>query len=49
MYPETRAVIGGFVIIDVSSREEAQEWAARFALACRCAQGVREIRFHPLV
>jgi hypothetical protein len=48
-YPETKAVIGGFVIIDVSSGQEALEWAARFAVACRCAQEVREIMFDPLV
>jgi hypothetical protein len=48
-YPETKAVIGGFVIIDVPSREEALEWAAKFAVACRCAQEVREIMFDPLV
>lgn len=48
-YPETKAVIGGFVILDVSSRQEALEWAARFAVACRCAQEVREIMFDPLV
>ncbi len=42
-YPETKAVIGGFSIVDVSSREEALEWAARMAEACRCAQEVREI------
>jgi hypothetical protein len=48
-YPETKAVIGGFVILDVSSRQEALEWPARFAVACRCAQEVREIMFDPLV
>jgi hypothetical protein len=48
-YPETKAVIGGFVIVDVPSRQEALEWAARFAVACRCAQEVREILFDPLV
>jgi hypothetical protein len=48
-YPETKAVIGGFVIIDVPSREAALEWAAKFAVACRCAQEVREIMFDPLV
>jgi hypothetical protein len=48
-YPETKAVIGGFVIIDESSREAALEWAAKFAAACRCAQEVREIMFDPLV
>jgi hypothetical protein len=45
----TKAVIGGFVIIDVSSREAALEWAAKFAAACRCAQEVREIMFDPFV
>ncbi|MGB7982742.1 MAG: YciI family protein [Candidatus Nanopelagicales bacterium] len=48
-YPETKAVIGGFVIIDVPSLEEALEWAAKFAVACRCAQEVREIMFDPRV
>ncbi|MET3651999.1 YciI family protein [Dyella japonica] len=44
---ETKAVIGGFSIIEVSSREEAHRWAARIAVACRCAQEVREIMFDP--
>jgi hypothetical protein len=48
-YPEAKAVIGGFVTIDVPSRETALEWAAKFAAACRCAQEVREIMFDPLV
>ena len=45
--PETKAVIGGFSIIEVPSREEALAWAARIAEACRCAQEVREIMFDP--
>jgi hypothetical protein len=45
--PETKAVIGGFSIIEVASREDALTWAARFAEACRCAQEVREIMFDP--
>jgi hypothetical protein len=48
-YPETKAVIGGFAIVDVDSRQEALAWAARFAAACRCPQEVREIMFDPLV
>lgn len=48
-YPETKAVIGGFVILDVPSREEALAWAAKFAVACRCEQEVREIMFDPHV
>ena len=45
--PETKAVVGGFSILEVSSREEALAWAARIAKACRCAQEVREIMFDP--
>lgn len=48
-YPETKAVIGGFSVVDVSSREEALAWAARIAVACRCAQEVREIGPDPNV
>jgi len=39
---EQKAYIGGFSVVDVASREEALEWAARIAVACRCAQEVRE-------
>jgi hypothetical protein len=46
-YPETKAVIGGFSIIEVPSREEALAWAAKLAVACRCPQEVREIMYDP--
>jgi hypothetical protein len=46
-YPETKAVIGGFSIIEVPTREAALEWAAKIAAACRCAQEVREIMYDP--
>jgi hypothetical protein len=39
-YPEA---IGGLTVVDVLSREEALEWAAKIAVACRCAQEVRAI------
>lgn len=42
-YPETKEVIGGFAIVEVASREEALAWAAKIAVACRCAQEVREL------
>src|SRR4051794_15093810 len=48
-YPETKAVLGGFAVIDVPAREDALEWAARIAAACRCAQEVREILPDPAV
>ncbi|MEH0986269.1 YciI family protein [Micromonospora sp. CPCC 205556] len=46
-YPETKEVIGGFVVVDVASREEALAWAAKFAVACRCAQEVRQLMPDP--
>ena len=42
-YPETKEVIGGFSVVDVPTRAEALEWAARLAKACRCSQEVREL------
>jgi hypothetical protein len=48
-YPETKEVIGGFAVVDVPSREEALEWAAKIAAACRCAQEVREILPEPTI
>jgi hypothetical protein len=48
-YSESKQYLGGFSIVDVPSREEALRWAAKFAVACRCAQEVREILHDPLV
>ena len=45
-YPEA---LGGFWVVDVPSREEALEWAAKTAVACRCAQEVREFMPDPAV
>lgn len=45
-YPEA---VGGFSIFDVPSREQALEWAAKIAVACRCAQEVRELMPDPTV
>ena len=42
-YPETKEIIGGFAVVDVAAREEALRWAAKIAVACRCAQEVREL------
>jgi hypothetical protein len=46
-YPETKAVIGGFSVIDVPSQGDALEWAAKIAAACRCPQEVRVIMDDP--
>ena len=47
--PESKAYMGGLTILDVPSREEALEWAAKFAVACRCAQEVRQFLPDPVV
>jgi hypothetical protein len=42
-YPEGKEHLGGFAVVDVPSREEALKWAAKIAVACRCAQEVFEV------
>jgi hypothetical protein len=39
--------LGGFAIVDVPAREDALQWASKFAVACRCAQEVREFMPDP--
>ncbi|MDP9459843.1 MAG: YciI family protein [Actinomycetota bacterium] len=48
-YPETKAVLGGFAIVEVSACQEALEWAAKIASACRCTQELRELLPDPTV
>jgi hypothetical protein len=48
-YPETKEVLGGFAVVEVPTREEALQWAAKIAVACRCAQEVRELILDPAV
>lgn len=48
-YPQTKELDGGFSVLDVSSRDQALEWAAKIATACRCAQEVREFMPDPAV
>ena len=46
-YPQTKELNGGFTVVDVPTREAAL-WAAKIAVACRCAQEVRAFHFDPL-
>ena len=48
-YPESKEHLGGFAVVDVPTREEALEWAAKIAVACRCAQEVFELLPDPTV
>jgi len=43
-YPDA---VGGVTVVEVPSRDEALAWAARIAVACRCAQEVREFMADP--
>jgi hypothetical protein len=47
--PKSKPYIGGGMIVDVPSREDALEWAAKIAVACRCAQECHEILPDPAV
>jgi hypothetical protein len=46
-YPETRILTGGFMILELDSRADAIKWAEKTAVACRCAQEVREFMYDP--
>lgn len=46
-YPTAKAMLGGFVILNVASHDDALQWAAKFAAACRCAQEVRALMDDP--
>ena len=46
-YPETSNFNGGFCVLKVASRQEAESWAAKIAAACRCAQELRQFMFDP--
>src|SRR3954454_13505748 len=37
-YPEPKAFVGGFAVVDGPPRDAARGWAAKTAPACRCAQ-----------
>lgn len=38
---------GGFTVLELPTREDAVEWARRIAIACRCAQELREFMYDP--
>jgi hypothetical protein len=46
-YPQTKTIEGGYTVLDLPSYEEAVQWAARIATACRCAQEVRAFADDP--
>lgn len=46
-YLQTKEFDGGFCVLELPSRADAVQWAARLATACRCAQELREFYYDP--
>ena len=44
---QTSQLDGGFCVVRVESREEAEDWAARIARACRTPQELRQFGYDP--
>ncbi|MFJ2369937.1 YciI family protein [Microbacterium sp. NPDC087665] len=40
-------ITGGFLVLELPSRQDAVEWAGRVAAACRCPQELREFGYDP--
>jgi hypothetical protein len=38
---------GGFTVLELPDRASAEEWARKIAVACRCAQELREFMYDP--
>ena len=45
-YPGSR-ITGGFAVLECPSRAVAEQWAAKLAAGCRCAQELREFGYDP--
>lgn len=46
IYPGSR-LKGGFTVLELPTRADAVEWATKMAVACRCAQELREFMYDP--
>lgn len=46
-YPQTTEFDGGFCVIEAATRDEALDWAAKTAAACRTPQELREFMYDP--
>ena len=38
---------GGFTVLELPTREDAVEWGRKIAVACRCAQEIRQFGYDP--
>ena len=47
-YPQTSRLEGGYTVLELPSRQEAERWAAKIAQACRCPQELRQFGYDPM-
>ncbi|GAB3602194.1 YciI family protein [Microbacterium aureliae] len=47
-YDDAEVPNGGYTVLELPTRQDAVEWAARIARACRCPQELREFQFDPV-
>ena len=46
LYPGSE-LTGGFLVLELPDRRSAEDWARKVAVACRCAQELREFGYDP--
>ena len=46
IYPGSQ-IKGGFTVLELRTRDDAVAWAMKIAVACRCAQELREFMYDP--
>ena len=46
-YPGHTVPNGGYLVLELPSREAAIKWAAKIAVACRCSQELRQFGYDP--
>lgn len=47
-YPQTSRLEGGYTVLELPTRDEAERWAAKIATACRCEQELRQFAYDPM-
>ena len=45
--PRQGELNGGFTVLELATRDDAVDWARKIAVACRCAQELREFMYDP--
>ena len=46
IYPGSK-LTGGLTVLELPTRQDAEEWARKIAIGCRCPQELREFMYDP--